>query len=517
MSDGDDDPSPLARGQRKRRRSERVNNDQKRPRTLRRITAEHAAIVKNVHKFLIAERDHPTAAIAKTRVMARLQAATGLSKNAVTRALNDEFESAAIPETRDASRHSFKEFHAELLRQFVIELFQAAERLTVESLFGKFEAFYGGKNMTVPFSRSTLYKVMTEDMGFKRGKAKRKRKDAHNQADIIAERDLFITTMREYRLQNRPIIYVDETWFNKNMHFETVWIPEDELQQHCRAIPDGKGSRAIVVHAGGYLGDGKYGFVNGAGLIFEGKKKNKDKEDYHTEMNGKAFKQWWTQQLLPNVPNNAVIVVDNAKYHNKLVPGTEQPTMSWTKPRLIAWAIEKKVTKTWDVVRAAKGEAQPLVTEEEMKQKSFTKATIVRLCRSHIEEHGWKKEFLIDKLAAEQNRGLIVMRTPVAHCELNPIEMVWNQVKHYIRDNVKGDHKMKTIIDLGWKAFDAVTAEQWQKYYEHTISKVENAYLKFSDQFLIQFYGETSSDDEESDEDSAESPASSGSEADSDD
>ena len=30
-----------------------------------------------------------------------------------------------------------------------------------------------------------------------------------------------------------------------------------------------------------------------------------------------------------------------------------------------------------------------------------------------------------------------VVRLPVAHCELNPIEMAWSQVKGYVKDNNK--------------------------------------------------------------------------------
>lgn len=29
------------------------------------------------------------------------------------------------------------------------------------------------------------------------------------------------------------------------------------------------------------------------------------------------------------------------------------------------------------------------------------------------------------------------MRLPVAHCELNPIEMAWAQVKGYVKDNAR--------------------------------------------------------------------------------
>ena len=33
--------------------------------------------------------------------------------------------------------------------------------------------------------------------------------------------------------------------------------------------------------------------------------------------------------------------------------------------------------------------------------------------------------------------GHEVVRLPVAHCELNPIEMAWSQVKGHVKDNNK--------------------------------------------------------------------------------
>ena len=64
----------------------------------------------------------------------------------------------------------------------------------------------------------------------------------------------------------------------------------------------------IVLHAGGVEG-----LVEGADLVFKSKMNS---ANYHDEMNNKDFMEWLTQQLLPNIPPNSVIVLDNATYHN---------------------------------------------------------------------------------------------------------------------------------------------------------------------------------------------------------
>ena len=70
-----------------------------------------------------------------------------------------------------------------------------------------------------------------------------------------------------------------------------------------------KGQRLIVLHAGS-----ADGWVPSGDLMFRSKTNS---ADYHDEMNSEHFMEWFTKQLLPNIPDNEVIVVDNATYHNK--------------------------------------------------------------------------------------------------------------------------------------------------------------------------------------------------------
>ena len=37
--------------------------------------------------------------------------------------------------------------------------------------------------------------------------------------------------------------------------------------------------------------------------------------DYHNEMCGESFEEWFKSQLLPNIPPSSLIVMDNAPYH----------------------------------------------------------------------------------------------------------------------------------------------------------------------------------------------------------
>ena len=56
------------------------------------------------------------------------------------------------------------------------------------------------------------------------------------------------------------------------------------------------------------------GFVDGGLLVFKGTKTT----DCHEEMNAKVFEEWF-QKVLQLLPDNAVIVMDNASYHSRKV------------------------------------------------------------------------------------------------------------------------------------------------------------------------------------------------------
>ena len=67
------------------------------------------------------------------------------------------------------------------------------------------------------------------------------------------------------------------------------------------------------------------GWVEGADLVFKSKTNS---ADCHDEMNIQHFLEWLTKHLLPNVPPNSVIVLDNATYLNKL---KDKPSMTANK------------------------------------------------------------------------------------------------------------------------------------------------------------------------------------------
>jgi transposase len=54
-----------------------------------------------------------------------------------------------------------------------------------------------------------------------------------------------------------------------------------------------------------------------------------------------------------------------------------------------------------------------------------------------------------------KKEGHTVIRLPPYHCELNPIELVWSQVKGYVARN-NTTFKMEDVRRLVYEAFDKI-------------------------------------------------------------
>nr|AAU82580.1 hypothetical protein GZ18F2_10 [uncultured archaeon GZfos18F2] len=298
-----------------------------------------------------------------------------------------------------------------------------------------------GQHISVRNVRSWLLKEFNADIpimtlwrslqrvGFVYGKNKRR--------CALKEKEYVVTARRKYlrkKMANRkadgtlirPEVYLDETFLNKNHSNDKTWyLLEDGAWVNK---PSGKGPRLIVINA-----ITKDGWVDGAKLVFQAKT---GAGDYHGQMNYKNFSKWFAEQLLPNIPGNSIIIMDNAKYHNILSDDTF-PTPRSYKHELQAWL---------------KKNHHNLGLHDD---KSMLKPELYEICKKIAPPPVFK----IDRLA--EKFGHKILRTPQYHCELQPIESCWGVVKNYCRDHC--EFTMKSLykhLDIG---FSKVTKSTCQK------------------------------------------------------
>lgn len=143
----------------------------------------------------------------------------------------------------------------------------------------------------------------------------------------LRERDYVVKARRAYLIKKkilnesgRTLVYLDETFMNKNHSgTDTAWYCSDwkNNPRLARSFgpymnkPAGKGERFIILNA-----VTKDGWVKNAQLVFQAHRRT---GDYHGAMDEDNFSKWFITQLLPNIPDNAVIIMDNAPYHNMLL------------------------------------------------------------------------------------------------------------------------------------------------------------------------------------------------------
>ena len=75
--------------------------------------------------------------------------------------------------------------------------------------------------------------------------------------------------------------------------------------------------------------------------------------------------------------------------------------------------------------------------------------------------------YLVQDLARQFD--VAILSSPVAHQELNPIEMVWATIKGALRPEYV-DLSMSRLQDLVDQEFKHITAEAWCRYEDHAIN-----------------------------------------------
>lgn len=287
---------------------------------------------------------------------------------------------------------------------------------------------------SVDIPKMTLWRALKR-WGFVHGEGHR-RNSLKEQDRVIFARRNYLRLKRANRNADgslkRPEVYLDETYINKNHSSRFTWYLDEDGPLVNK--PSGVGPRLIVVHA-----ITKDGWVDGAQLVFEAKKRT---GDYHGQMNWENFSKWFRSQLLPNIPSNSMIILDNAKYHNVFTEDSF-PSRSNTKAQLRSWLTHNGYP--W--------------------REDMLKAELFKLCARLAPE----PEFRLDRLAAEH--GFTILRTPPYHPELQPIETCWAVVKNYMADNCNF-----TMVGLRGKlpeAFAKVTSRTCQEILTNVIEQEE--------------------------------------------
>jgi hypothetical protein len=314
--------------------------------------------------------------------------------------------------------HAVSVSYQEVVRSYIRSANQKGEYITLENIQDFLKEISAGEQ----FCRPTLARTLSR-WGFEFGKGTRsqhlKEKD-----HVIAARQHYLRRKRDNRIPGtdtdtiRPEVYPDESYVNKNHSNDFIWYSGEDGPWVQK--PTGKGERLIIVNAITISG-----WVPGAGLVFKGERKT---GDYHGQMNRDLFEKWFGEMLIPNIPENSLIIMDNASYHN-ILSEYSPPTPLCSKKKIKEWLDYNKIYCRDDCLKPELVEILKKMTAEPI--------------------------YIVDEIA--RSYGHEVIRTPPYHPELQPIETCWGVVKNHV--GRKCDFTMNNLIEQLNSGFNKVTAK----------------------------------------------------------
>lgn len=333
---------------------------------------------------------------------------------------------------RGRPAHAVNGSHQEAVRSHVRSANKNGKYITLASL----RDFLKERSSGESFHMATLARTLGR-WGFEFGKGTRSQ-HLKEQDHVIAARQRYLRKKRRNRSSGtdtiRPEVYLDESYVNKNHSNDFTWYSGEDGPWVQK--PTGKGERLVIINA-----ITKSGWVPGAKLVFKSTRKT---GDYHGQMNSDLFKKWFTEMLLPNIPENSLVIMDNAPYHN-ILSEHSPPTPQCSKKRIREWLEQNHICCSDDCLKSELAELL----------KKMAPVPV----------------YTIDEIA--QSHGHEVLRTPPYHPELQPIEICWGVVKNHVAR--KCDFTMIGLNKQLDSGFDKVTA----KTCEEIIAKVR----KIEDEF----------------------------------
>jgi transposase len=158
--------------------------------------------------------------------------------------------------------------------------------------------------------------------------------------------------------------------------------------------------------------------------------------------------EWFEKKLLYNCPLQSIIVLDNAKYHNAVV---KKISTNKAKRDMIDWL-------RWHGIPH--------------EPSGMLKAELFTVIKTSNPAPVYQTDVFVRRF------GHDCLRLTVGHCELNPIEFVWAQVKGDAARNNTGLSGFNTenIKRLVKEGVDLVTPERWSLCVEQVHEKVEKHY-----------------------------------------
>lgn len=333
---------------------------------------------------------------------------------------------------KDFQTHRIDDSEKDIIRRKIYSMYEEQIVPTLDKI--KLRLMQDETN--IHCSRSTLHTIISS-MGFTYRKIDKRQVVMESQRLRTLRHD-YLQKIKKYRSEDRPIIYLDETWFDTHDTVRKGWV--DRSTKCQTKAPSNKGKRITILHAGS-----ENGWIPNC-LLLSAKNVKDSSLDYHEDTTAELFENWFQNSLLPNVPEKSVIVMDNASYHSRLL--NKVPNAANKKSEIQDYMLQNDIYFEF----------------------SYKKSDLLKV----LKDFNLKKEYFCDSVA--EKMGHTVLRLPPYYCVFNPIEQIWHQIKSRVRAENLSPTLSVSVVELIKKVVDDIPCESWKNCVKHVV-KVEESYI----------------------------------------
>jgi len=299
--------------------------------------------------------------------------------------------------------------------------------------------------------------------GFRRGR-KKGAQTIEEEERLRDQRSLYLQTLQDNETapveKRMRVVDLDESYIHHHYkrHDDSIYDPNDPHYQQPREQHKGKRYCFVAAITAGNLrveeskqqGADRPHLLRSSVYVFLSK--NDDgKGDYHKNFNGTNFIDWFENTLMPSLEDlkPCLIRMDNAAYHFVLPPDAPKAykmQKAQMQEKLRQLGVEFKETDTCPTLQA--------------KLREYVDKNIKPQCIAIAEAHGHK-----------------VLPTVPYHSDLQPIELVWAQVKGGVGRQYSEGTTMQDVHTRLLKEFDNLVenSSRIKALYKHT-ARLENEF-----------------------------------------
>ena len=283
-------------------------------------------------------------------------------------------------------------------------------------------------------------------------------KDYRRKSEVVlSKKTIYLSQLSELdKNKKRVRVYCDESFVHTNHSVSKGWYIAAEGREINRPI--GLGPRIAMMAAiteESWLGSRSQNIkrclaTSDFNDFYEYKSikywqvipKDSDKGN----VNYKIFKVYFEETLIPLLPINSIIILDNAKYHRRYSPDIFRPRSNSTKE-----SLSQYLESQGEIVD--EGSLRPELLARAKKIFQHTKTEIQEIAEAY---------------------GHTVLYLPPYHPELNPIEYAWGYVKRIVSEESPYNANVLKEEVLP-KAFSMLPLQVIKNFFSH-VRKTEEEY-----------------------------------------